>query len=376
MNRKLRIVQYGCGKMSKYLMRYVFEKGADVVAAFDLNPAIISKDIAVVIGGKNRGVLIHDAANFEDELKKIKPDCVIVATRSLLKDVKDVLMTCARNGVNVVTTCDEALFPWNSSPVATREIDEMAKKNNCTITGAGFPDLSYCHLVAATAGSAHKITKITGSASYNVEDYGIALAEHHGAGFTAKQFEKEIASIDRLSDEKRQALINKGEFKPIPMWNANGWLCSKLNLTVKRQIQKCEPIFYDGDLNSKTLGRVIPKGQVSGMKSVAITETEEGITLETESIGKVYAPGEEDTNDWVIYGEPDIYVSNSHIQNKEMICSLMVSRIVNVVNGPAGFVTSDKMSPAKYYIKPLNEYCNCKSEVKYECQKKKVLMVG
>lgn len=30
MDRKVRIAQYGCGKMSVYLMRYVLEKGAEL----------------------------------------------------------------------------------------------------------------------------------------------------------------------------------------------------------------------------------------------------------------------------------------------------------------------------------------------------------
>ena len=120
----------------------------------------------------------------EEMLKEVKPDIVIIETMSLLKDLEEPLMLCARLGINAITTCEEAFYSWNSNPTLTKKVDELAKQNGCTITGAGYQDIYWGQLITSIAGSTQSIKKIKGSSSYNVEDYGIALANAHGAGLT------------------------------------------------------------------------------------------------------------------------------------------------------------------------------------------------
>lgn len=347
----LKIVQYGCGKMSVYTMRYVIDNGGEIVGAVDINPNVIGKDIGDIMGTDKKGVVVENVANAEQMLMTLKPDCVIVTTMSLLADVEDALMLCAKCGVNAITTCEEAFYPMNSNPTLTTKIDQLAKENNCTITGSGYQDAFWGNLITTLVGASHNITKIKGSSSYNVEDYGIALAKAHGAGLTKEEFDAQVASADEISDEERQKVIESGAYAPSYMWNVNGWLCDKLGLTVISQRQKCVPQFNDYDIESSTLGMTVKAGMATGMSAVVTTETKDGITLETECIGKVYNKDEFDRNAWTVYGEPDTTLVIEKPDTVRSTCATVVNRIPDVIKAEPGFVPTSRMGELKTIVK-------------------------
>ncbi|MCI8655256.1 MAG: dihydrodipicolinate reductase [Clostridia bacterium] len=358
MEQKIKAVQYGVGKMSIYTMRYMLEKGIEIVGAVDVNPSVIGKDVGEIMGQGKLGVTVTDAKQAKEMLQNVKPDVCIVTTRSLIAEVEEPFMLCAELGINAISTCEEAFYPQNSNPKITEKIDELAKKNNCTITGTGYQDIYWGQLITSLAGSTQKITKIKGSSSYNVEEYGIALAEAHGAGLTLQEFDEKIASVDRISAEERQAIIERGEYLPSYMWNVNGWLCSKLGLTPISQTQKCVPQTYREDIYSSTLNMTVKAGDATGMSAVVTTETKEGITIESECIGKVYAPDEYDKNVWTVEGEPTTTITVEKPATVELTCATVVNRIPDVINAKPGYITTEKMGDLEFKIKPLNEYVN------------------
>ena len=354
--KDINVVQIGTGKMSRYTMRYLLEKGCNLVGAFDINETIIGKSVHDVFNEVNSNIIISNINELDAKLNELKPDIAIVTTMSLLSDVGDVLKICAKNGVNAITTCEEAFDSYNSNPKLTKEIDELAKENNCTITGSGYQDVYWGNLISIIGGSTFKITEIKGSSSYNVEDYGIALAKAHGAGLTLDEFDKEVASVDKISDEERNKIIESGKYLPSYMWNVNGWLIDKLGLTLKRQTQKTIPTTYKEDIYSETLGTTVKAGDATGMSAVVTTETNEGITITSECIGKVYSKEDYDKNVWTIVGEPNTTVIVERPATVELTCATIVNRIPDVINSRSGFVLTSEMPELTYKIKPLKEY--------------------
>lgn len=347
---KIKIIQIGCGKMSRYTMRYAIEKGYEIVGAYDINPKLINRSVNSVYSEVKSNVEIKDIKELKN-LEEKKADIAIIETMSLLNDIGDVARILLSKKINVITTCEEAFFAENSNPTLYKELDVVAKANNVTMTGSGYQDVFWGNLIYTLAGSTHRITKIKGSSSYNVEEYGIALADAHGVGLSVEEFDEKIASVDNISDDERKVLINQREFLPSYMWNTVGWLADKFNLTITDIKQKCIPILAAEDIYSSTLGKEVKKDQALGMSAIVSANTKENIKLEAECIGKVYVGDDIDLNEWTIFGEPDTSVIIKKPQTVELTCADIINRLDDVINAKAGFVPTSQMGTPKFILK-------------------------
>ncbi len=91
--------------------------------------------------------------------------------------------------------------------------------------------------------------------------------------------------------------------------------------------------------------------------AIVTVNTMQGITIEEETIGKVYVPEDGDLCDWVISGKPDTAFRVIKPTTIEHTCATVINRLPSLINAPVGSVTADQLEPVQYLTCPMEMYC-------------------
>jgi len=338
--RRIKAVIYGVGAMNSVATRMMLEKGVDIVGALARSDQKVGRDLGDVAGlGYQTGVLVEDDA--ERVLSTREADIAVIAVASYMSDMYEHLHRCARNGVNAVTLSEEALYPWNTSPAQSAELDRLARENGVTLTGTGHQDVYWVNLVSMWLGTCHRIDTVTGRASWNVDDFGPEVVKDQQVDTTPEQFDEWLAHADRPPSFGRNTL---------------GALVADMALSATEVTTTTRPEIAEQALECKTLGITVQPGRVSGFTDVDTVKTAQGITLTFEMTGRLYAEGEADINDWTVTGEPELHLLNPAVPTAVTTVTQLVNRIPDVINAPPGFITMEKLPRLRYRAHPLGLY--------------------
>ena len=349
MDRKVKYVQYGVGRMGSMQIKYALMKGCELVAAFDADQNRIGKDAGELAQIGPIGILVQDEKDLEKVLDETLPDIVVVATKSFIKDVKESILRCVSCGVNVITICEEALWPWATDYETTKEIDDAAKEKGVSVLGTGFADVYWGNLPAMMIGGSGHVDKIHGSCIVNLEDYGDVLAERHGVGLTLEQFRERFGA--------GKSTASGTPFKDTCfLGDQNGWICNYMGLHIKSQKLEDVPFTSKEELYCSSMGITVKPGDVIGASTVATTETEEGITVVFEIGGKVYEEGDIDSTQWVIEGDPTTKIVIDSPPTPQLTCTSSINRIADVLNASPGYITTEMLPFNVYRRLPMHEY--------------------
>ena len=333
--KKIKAVIVGCGNMGRIGVKYLLEKGIEIVGAYGVNPKTLGEDLGIV-SGLDKPLDIKISSDLEGLLKKTNPDVAVHAMYSTMAQNEAVFTTLLEHGVNIVTTCDDSHYSRDLEPDATGRIDAAAKRGGASLIGTGIQDVFFLNIGYAAAGASVSLHSIDLSITNNLDDYGLTSAQSAGVNLTPEEFQT-------MMESRRQA-------QSVMTAPINSAICTKFGLTPVKQTLRQLPKVNDYAGYSNALQRKVEAGRVTGITEQLTTETAEGITVNCEYGLYIYDEGEYDVTRWHLHGSPDCEVEIPRCKTPEGTMATLINRIPDAINASPGYYPNCELDIARMCV--------------------------
>jgi 4-hydroxy-tetrahydrodipicolinate reductase len=316
----LTVAQYGIGPIGAEIARLLLTKSwVKVVAAVDIDPNKIGKDLGEVIGlGRSVGVTITSDL-------QTKPDVVCHSTGSRLRDVADQLKQLMNRGCHVVSTCEELSFPLDAE--IREELMQVGRAANVTLLGTGVnPGFVMDKLPLTITSVCQDVKSLEIIRIQNASTRREPLQRKVGAGMTADEF---------------RAAVDAGKIKHMGLKESLMMVGNGLGVEFDHVTDEAiEPIIADREVVTQYLK--VAQGQVAGVHQTIEGMGRINVSLEL----RMYVGAEAVAADRVIvHGVPDVEMEiKGGVHGDRATAAMVVNAIPRVVQARPGVLTMDDIS--------------------------------
>jgi 2,4-diaminopentanoate dehydrogenase len=287
---KIKVAQFGLGPIGLETLKLAATKPwAQVVGGIDIDPAKIGKDLGELTGTKAlRGRLVY--GSLRELVARAKPDIIFHTAVSKFRDAFTQIEPMARQGISVVSSCEELLFPQLREPKLAAKLDQICKRAGARVVGTGVnPGFVMDVLPVCMTGVSREVRAVHVQRVVNASTRREPLQRKIGSGWPPATFRR---------------LFKEGKAGHAGLKESLALIAHCLNWKATNFVETGDAVVADHNIRTKFLQ--VKKGQTCGLhqRAEAKVNGNECLTLDL----KMYLDAKDPHDAIQIEGEPPLDV--------------------------------------------------------------------
>jgi 2,4-diaminopentanoate dehydrogenase len=212
----------------------------------------VSTNASAILRRRNDIAVLGPFGRLErDQALRAGADVVVIATTSFLSEIAGDIHDAVDSGSNVITTAEEAAYPWANDAATADRLDALARSRGVTILGAGLnPGFAFDALVVTACGVVAEVESLVVERVVDLSGFGETVLRRIGVGHSASGFE----------DGRRAGTVTGHIGFPQSMRVVAG----RLGVEIERIDRELEPIFAETELAASSL--TVQPGETGGFR--------------------------------------------------------------------------------------------------------------
>jgi 2,4-diaminopentanoate dehydrogenase len=318
---KIRVAQFGLGPIGLETLKLAATKPwAEVVGGIDIDPAKIGKSL-----GELTGIKALDRRLVYSSLKGLlahaKPDIIFHTAVSRFRDAFPQIEPMARQGISVVSSCEELLFPQFREPGLAAKLDRVCKRAGARVVGTGVnPGFVMDVLPVLMTGVSREVRAVHVQRVVNASTRRAPLQKKIGSGWPPAKFRR---------------LFKEGKAGHAGLKESLALIAHCLNWKARKIVETGDAVVADHNIRTKYLE--VRRGQTCGLHQRAEAKVNGKIRLTLDL--KMYLDAKDPHDAVQIEGEPPLdVIINGGVAGDQATVAALVNTARALHRAPAGLL--------------------------------------